>query len=153
MPAAFVGAWKKPSKSLEARLSPLLRDKSVLFGSVRASNTINERLSGLSNMAISAPCRKRVVETPNPPAFKVTSLNCPSQMKAKLTRRDSDALADVRANPKRSADQQRTLRRRFLISPSCVESHQLNHMSHHLRETAAAVSTLPIPSRTHGRSK
>src|SRR5262245_48829039 len=124
MPAAFVGAWKKPVKSLEACLTPLPRSKSVLFGSVRASNTINERLSGLSNMAISAPCTRRVWETPNPPALKVTSLNCPSQAKEKLNRRDSAALADVRANPKKSADQQRTLRRRFLMSPSSVASHQ-----------------------------
>src|SRR5262249_21958888 len=101
-----------------ARLSPLPRDKSVLVASVRASNTRNERLSGLSNRTTSAPCTKRLAPPPIPPAFKVTSLNCPSQAKEKLNRRDSAALADVRANPKKSADQQKTLRRRFLMSPS-----------------------------------
>src|SRR5262249_35148793 len=127
---------------------------SVLFGSVRASNTINERAWGLSIMETSALCTKRAEATPNPPAFKVTSLADPSQEMAKENRRDSDALADVRPNPKQSADQQRTLRGRFLMFPSCVGvTSKANHMSHHLnqREMAAWVST--PPSRTPQCSK
>src|SRR5262249_4424494 len=123
---------------------------SVLFTSVRASNTINVRAAGLSNMEISALCMKRLAAAPNPPAFKVTSLAVPSQLIAKVNRRDSDALADVRASPMKSAEPQRTLRRRFLMFPSCVGvASKLTHLSHHLNHKGSSgkrAASPPNPS-------